>query len=245
MFKQLTPLSADQHKTSKVKPIDDFAFAKDFHIASVVVHEVPRAAAVYPVVFIDGQDNEFRPVALLGLEPGKNLFVGQDGKWQASYVPAIIRRYPFALAQSNTEGQFTVCIDEQSALISDNEGNPLFNDAGEPTEIIENVKKYLGELQQMEVTTSNFCQFLKSNNLLSPLNMKLKVGDEVKAITGCYAINVERLNGLNDELFLTLRKNGYMPAVYAQLSSLSQLERLTMLSQGETGMSVEQAQTKH
>ena len=38
--------------------------------------------------------DEFRPVALMGLNAGENLFVAADGKWQSSYVPAIIRRYP-------------------------------------------------------------------------------------------------------------------------------------------------------
>ena len=60
--------------------------------------------------------DEFRPVALLGLNAGQNLFVDAAGKWQASYVPAIIRRYPFALTPRGTDGQYIVCLDEGSDL---------------------------------------------------------------------------------------------------------------------------------
>ena len=69
------------------------------------MHEFARAAAVYPIVFVEDKTKDaFRPVTLLGLDAGENLFVSESGKWEASYIPAIIRRYPFALANTGTTG---------------------------------------------------------------------------------------------------------------------------------------------
>jgi len=238
MFKQLVPVNKEQHKNLKVKQIDGFEFARDFHIASLMVHEFARAASVYPIVFIeDKARDEFRPVVLLGLEEGKNLFVGDDGKWQASYVPAIIRRYPFALAKTNEEGQFTVCIDQDSSVVSESEGSALFDDAGEPTPIIDNVKRYLGELQQMESFTQEFCQKMSHSNLFTPLNMRVRQNDKVQNITGCYVINEERLNNISNAGFTELREKRYLAAIYAHLTSLAQIERLTMLRDGVSGLS--------
>lgn len=230
MFEQLVPVNKARHATKKIRQIEGFGFASQFHIASVMVHEFARASAIYPVVFLeDKEKDEFRPVVLMGLDAGENLFVSTTGKWEASYVPAIIRRYPFALASTDQEGQFTVCIDEASDLISDAEGVALFDEKGEPSEAIENVKRYLGELQQMEAFTREFCKYFAEHNLFTPLNMRVQQADQAKNITGCYVVNEERLNNLSNERFLEMREKRYLPAVYAHLVSLGQIERLMML----------------
>lgn len=232
MFKQLVPVNKERHAVKKIKPIVGFEFAANFHIASVMVHEFVRVAATYPVVFLeDKEKDEFRPVVLMGLDAGENLFVGQDGKWQASYIPAIIRRYPFALASTGQEGQFTVCIDEGSELVNDAEGVPLFNEQGEPAEALENVKRYLGELQQMDAFTKAYCKYLAEHNMFTPLNMRVRQADQVKNIAGCYVINEERLNNLSNERFLEMRERRYLPATYAHLGSLAQIERLLKLKE--------------
>ena len=230
MFKSLVPVNKARHEGKKIKQVEGFGFAADFHIASIMVHEFARAASLYPVVFLeDKEQDSFRPVVLMGMDAGENLFVGADGKWQASYVPAIIRRYPFALASAGEEGKFTVCIDEGSDLISDTEGLLLFNEQGEPAEALENVKRYLGELQQMDAFTNEFCKYMVAHNMLTPLNMRVQQADQVKNINGCYVINEERLNGLSVDGFMELRDKRYLPAVYAHLLSLAQIERLMTL----------------
>ena len=230
MYKSLVPVNKTNHAGKKIRQVQGFSFASQFHIASVMAHEFARAASIYPVVFLEDKEQDgFRPVVLLGLDAGENLFVGADGKWQASYVPAIIRRYPFALASTGEDGKFTVCIDEGSDLVNDSEGVSLFNEQGEPAEALENVKRYLGELQQMDVFTREFCRQLAGLNLFTPLNMRVRQADQVKNINGAYVINEERLNSLSTERFVELREKRYLPAIYAHLVSLAQIERLMML----------------
>jgi hypothetical protein len=228
MFEKVVPVNRGRHAKTRIREIQGFSFAAKFHIAYVTMHEFSRAAAVYPIVFVEDKDS-FRPVALLGLDAGENLFVGSDGKWGAAYVPAIIRRYPFALAGTGTEGQYTICLDEGSDLVSTTEGSPLFDDKGEPTQVIENVKRYLSELQQMDQLTQQFAVWLKENNMFTPLNMRVRDQDKVKNIAGCYVVNEERLNNLSDDKFLELRSKRFLPAIYAQLMSLAQVERLMTL----------------
>lgn len=230
MFEKVVPVNKEAHGQKRVKEITSFDFAAKFHIAYVTVQEFTRAASIYPIVFLeDKEKDEFRPVTLLGLAPGQNLFVDAAGKWQASYVPAVIRRYPFTLAPGAGEGNFLVCIDEASSLISETEGAALFDIAGTPTQVIDNVKRYLSELQQMEVATRQFCGFLAEHNMFTPLNLRVREGGAAKDIAGCYVINEERLNNLSDERFLELRSKRYLPAIFAHLISLAQTERLVKL----------------
>ena len=198
MFQQVVPVNKERHASKKIKDIADFNFASEFHIAYVTMHEFVRAASIFPIVFLEDKiKDEFRPVALMGLNAGENLFVAADGKWQSSYVPAIIRRYPFALSPSGKDDQYVVCLDEASDLVSDTDGAALFDEQGDPTQVIENVKRYLGELQQMDFLTQGFCKFLAANNMFTPLNMRVRDNDKVKNLSGCYVVNEEREGVLN------------------------------------------------
>ena len=234
MFQRVVPVNKEIHARKKVREISSFEFASKIHIAYVTMQEFTRAASIFPVVFLeDKEKDEFRPVAMLGLRPGQNLFVDAAGKWQASYVPAVIRRYPFALAPG-TEGQYVVCIDEDSSLISETDGAAMFDPDGTPTQVIENVKRYLSELQQMETLTRDFCAFLAEHNMFTPLNLQVRENGAMKNISGCYVVNEGRLNNLSDELFLAIKNKQYLPAIYAHLISLAQTERLVKL-QDELG----------
>ena len=228
MFERVVPVNKDRHAGKKVRASNDFRFASKFHVAYVTVHEFARAAAIYPLVFLEDND-QFRSVALMGLDAGENLFIDSQGQWQGSYIPAIIRRYPFALTKAPEADRFIVCIDEASDLLSDTEGTPMFDEEGNATQVIENVKRYLGELQQMDTMTQEFSRFLVQNNLLTPLNMRVNAAKQVRNITGCYVINEERLNNFSDAKFAEIRQKGYLPAIYAHLISLSQIERLAGL----------------
>ena len=182
--------------------------------------------SIYPIVFIEDGDN-FKPVVLFGLEQGENLFVDSENKWKSSYIPAIIRRFPFALAKVGDGDQYTVCIDQDSEYVNNSdEGEHLFNEDGTPSESIERVKKYLAELQQMDVFTTEFANYCQEKNLFTPLNMKVRVKTEMKNISGAYVVNEERLNTLSDDTFLEMHKKRYLSIIYAHLNSLAQIERL-------------------
>jgi len=233
MFKKIVPLQTEKHADLKLKAIRTFDFAADIHIASVLAHEFLRAASTYPIVFVEDQASDmFRPMALLGLNPQENLFVNEEGKWEATYVPAILRRYPFAMAksgQSDDDDRFTVCIDEESEFFSETEGQPLFTAEGEPGQLLENVQKFLATLYQMDQFTQQFCQQLKENNMFAPVNMRIRHEGKAQSMTGAYAINEQRLKALKDDTFLQWREKNYLSLIYCQLTSLMQVERLVQM----------------
>jgi hypothetical protein len=233
MFEKMVPVNKERHGAKKIKVEGDFKFAAPFHLAYLTVQEFVRAASTYPIVFLeDTSQDAFRPVALLGLEAGKNLFVDEAGVWDANYIPAIVRRYPFALAPSSEADRYLVCVDESSGMLNEKEGVALFDDKGEPSQVMKNVKRYLSELQQMDESTRAFTRFLQENNLLTPLSMRVNATNQVRNITGCYVVNEERLNNFSGEKFLQVRDQRYLPAIFAHLISLAQIERLAKRKEG-------------
>lgn len=231
MFDQMVPLSLERHQAKRVRHSTSLRFARKFHIAYVTLHEFSRAGAIYPLVFVaDKQEGGYRSVALMGLQAGENLFVNATGQWQASYIPAMIRRYPFALSKSSDSDRYLVCVDESSSLLSESEGAALFDADGKPTETLENVKRYLSELQAMDKMTRELCAFLVEHDLLVPFNLRVNASAQLRKISGCFVISEERLNALPDEVVVEMRHRRFLPAIYAHLMSLAQVERLVELN---------------
>jgi hypothetical protein len=226
----IVPINSEEHRNKKLKPVSDFSFAADQHAASIAVHEFSRCSPVFPIVFLkDSEGTETKPVALFGMEKGQNLFI-VNGQWGATYVPAILRRYPFVSVMDDEGQRMGVCIDTNSGLLSDDEGTPLFNEDGQPSEALEKTKKFLGELSTMESFTKEFCQKLESLGLFRVLNVSYEVKGQKKTLGGCHAIDEKKLQELSDADFLDLRKLQYIGPIYAHLSSLGQMEKLSHLA---------------
>lgn len=226
MVGNAVPVNKERHRDVKVRSIDNYAFAAEINLVALMVTEFPLASGQYPIVFIEQPNgDDFVAVALLGFKPGQNLFIDEQGQWTAGYIPAMLRRHPFALARTNQDDQFAVCIEEDSALCGDT-GQPLFKENGEPDEVLERAKRFLTELQQLEGATATFCRKLKEENLLVPLNMRIRDSGISRNVTGCYVINEDRLKSLSDESFLELRRSHALLPIYCHLVSLAQIDRL-------------------
>ena len=82
------------HKDSKIAPLrNDFGFARNTNSVILAGVEFTEAAKEYPIVFAQAGDTVV-PVALLGLRNEENLFIKEDGGWDARYVPAYRAQIP-------------------------------------------------------------------------------------------------------------------------------------------------------
>lgn len=236
MFQKIVPFNTQTHGNKKVKTVDTFHFVAKTHIASLLVNEFKRASADLAIVFLkDG--GKYGAYALLGLTPGQNLFVDENGEWTGRYIPAIVRRYPFALGKGQGQDQFLFCIDEESDFISETEGEPLVGPDGKPSEVVEKAKSFLTDIYRFSETTQRFCQEIADRNLLKPLNMQMKDSGtgQVQSVTGAFAIDEQRLSELSDEDFLAFRKNGALPLIYAHIFSLANVQKLIRKQKGRGG----------
>ncbi len=234
MYKKTTPVTKQRHAGKKIMPLKSYHFAAGSYLVSLLTTEFNKAASAYPIVFVKDGD-ALNPFALLGLTQGENLFVGENGRWLTHYIPAVIRRYPFVLGRSEGSNDLMICIDDESGLLSDTEGDPLFDDQGEPGATLNKARDYLIELQRFSEMTHHFSKELSRLELLSPLKMQLTNTDgALIKIEGVHAVNETQLNELPDETFLELRKRGALGLIYAHLVSLTQIERLVRMK-GERG----------
>lgn len=218
-----------------------YSFAATDAVAALVVQELPRASMVMPVGFIAVEDG-FMPVAVQGLQPGQNLYVATDGRWLGEYVPAAYRAYPFLLANTQ-DGQQVLCMNEDSGLLMDTEGEAFFNEDGEPSQPVKDVLDFLTQVAGNRQLTQRICAELQKHGLIEP--WPLKVHNEVgeQNVEGLHRIDEAALNRLPAEAFEALRQTGALPTIYCQLLSMQHLQKLGQLARAQASLTTSLPQT--
>ena len=117
IYQDAVTLDRERHRHLKIKGQNHALFAATMHAVPLVAVEFAPAVREYAVVFARGaaqgdQPGELLCYALTGLHEGQNLFVDAAGQWNARYVPAFIRRYPFVFSHSGDGKTLTLCIVE-------------------------------------------------------------------------------------------------------------------------------------
>lgn len=223
----IVALDNKEHKNLKVRRPSTYKDLATIHMLPLVVHECTHAGSDYPVVFVKNEEtNQFQLVAMLGLSPGENLFVS-DGKWNALYLPAIIQNNPFRLIPDEEKpDQIDFGLDTDSDLVQEAEGEALFDDDGKETDYLKERKESLYKYLEHDRITRRFVSQLSELKLLRGRDLTVNAGGKTIDIGGIYTIDEEKLNELPDETFNDLRKRGFLPVIYAHMSSLNQIRRL-------------------
>jgi len=219
-------LNKTVHKNLRIKPTDgDFGFARTTNSVILAGVEFSKAAKEYPIVFAKAGEGVV-PVALLGVRNAENLFVAEDGSWDARYVPAFVRRYPFVLAETGSVAQRVVCIDEGFPGFSADDGEPLFV-ADEPTPTLQQAMNFLEDYQAHYVRTEAFLKRLQALDLLVSLNARVDLVDGQQfGLSGLLVVDEKKLLALNDAAALALFKSGELAWIYCHLMSLGCLSAM-------------------
>lgn len=219
-------LNRETHRNKKIAPSSGFKFASKTNSIVLTCIEFIEAAKEYPIVFAKVSDDSAVPVALVGLRNDENVFVDADSKWDARYIPAFVRRYPFVLAEGE-KGQFTVCVDEAYAGFGDTDGQAMFDEKGENTPFLQNALDFLNDYQAQLAATQNFVKMLQKNDLLEEMSAKAtKASGEEYLMGGLLVVNEKKLRDLGPKRIFDLFQSNDLAWVYAHLMSLGNISRL-------------------
>jgi len=229
-------LNSVTHKSVRVKPIDNYQFARELNSVLIVGQEFLEAAKFFPVVFTRGEGGEVIPVAILGLRNNENLFVEPEGKWrEATYIPAYFRRYPFILASNvGQDGSFAVCVDASYEGFGSNEGMQLFDSEGRQTEEFRRTTEFLQNYQTQFEKTKSLVNVLEEYCLFKEVaaNITLPAGEKI-GFGGLLMVDEEAMVKLSDEKIVDLFRSGYLAWIYAHLYSLSNFKSLMARAEKE------------
>jgi hypothetical protein len=221
---QFTPVTREQHGGKAWRRPDNYSFATTEAFVPVVGTELAQAARTMPIAFLE-QSGSFMLVAVLSLAPNQNWFVGPNGQWLGTYIPALFRAYPFRMLRKSNSEDLVLCVAEEAALAgnADGGGEAFFDADGNLTASVRAVVDFLGHIERNRIATTAAVSALAEVGAIRPWEIKVKAGEKEQAITGLCQTNEAAMGALSDEAFLRLRKMSALPVAYAQLLSTGQI----------------------
>ena len=222
-YNQLEPISSQTHQQLKIRPIETAPHLAVTHAVPLTVDEFIVAQRDYPIVFSTGEGSV--PLALMGLNEGVNVFVGEDGRMaEPRYIPAYVRRYPFMLARLREDAQeLSLCFDPTGEAVGNfDEGQPLF-DGDKPAQALNDVLKFCEDFEIAAQRTNAFVQDLEQSGLLIDGEVAIQPADSQQPFVyrGFKMIDEEKVRTLGAEELVRLNTSGALPLIMAHMFSLS------------------------
>jgi hypothetical protein len=223
------PITANRYRNKYWRNHQDYAFAAGDALCPLVMQELPKAMLAMPIAFVADGESYF-PVAVQGLAPGKNLFVATDGRWLTAYVPAPYRSYPFRMALTD-QGENVLCVDDASSLISDNTGEPFFNEDDTPTKAVLEILDFFKSIDNNRELTRAACAIFQKYNLIQNWPIKIKSDQREYNLEGLFRIDEAALNSLPGDALAEVRNSGGLFIAYSQLLSMQHLAEMVKLAE--------------
>ena len=223
------PLDAEKHKDYGLIENFGLGFTRGVNAVPINLVEMPQICHHYPIAF--SPDDSATPVAILGLRDNENLFLTADNDWiNRGYIPAYIRRYPFIFSEMQGSDQLSLCVDMDAKVVSEKGGQKFFEKDGSPTQLSKNALEFCKSYHAAAQQTIEFSKTLKDHDLLIERQAEINLYDNRRInFSGFRIIDEEKLQKLDDKVFLEFRKKGWLPYVYAHLFSGAQWQHLTQL----------------
>lgn len=217
------PLTAVQHGDWRLRP-GDFAFAAEAPSVPILAGELPIAMRDYPIVFTQGT---VTPVAVLGLDRA-NLFV-TDGAWASdAYIPAYLRRYPFAYFRLDDPERHILGIDAGShrVLREGTEGELLFED-GKPSALTARMLEFCDAFHGDAAQTDEFCAALVAKELLIDRRADATLPDgRTFGVDGFSVVDSAKFARLDAATIVEWHAKGWLALVSFHLASLARFSEL-------------------
>ena len=221
-YKEPKFLNREAHKELRFQVSTDYSFTEDVNSVPLTGIEFFEASRDLPVLFSKDQEGKYFPLALLSLQEKGHLQIREGGVWEESYIPAFVRRYPFALTDDGT-----VCFDEHSSQLGSDTGELLFDEQGENTETLNNIIQFLNNYDQQYQNTRSYCDACAELDLFAPFNLQVQIEkDRPLRLEGLYVLDEKKLAGLDNSHVQAWFQSGWLAWSYAHLHSLGALKRL-------------------
>lgn len=232
LYREPELLDPARHRGLKMGTLADFSITKGMHGAFITVTEMPQAGLEFPIVFIHSGERDaagrptVSPIVLLGLSANENLFV--DGaRWDARYIPAFIRRYPFLTATLRNAGTTGVMVDRAWSGFSEQDGEALFEADDQPAPALQRAMEFLQMFETEAQRTRSFCARLAELDLLREMKADATLPQgQTLSVDGFLVVDEEKLLKLDESVVIETHRNGMLMLLHLHLASLANMRHM-------------------
>ncbi len=224
---RIVPLNKEVHKSLKVDQRASAAYGDNKRFTHVIAKEFPLLVVHYPILFAkDESTGEFYCGAMLGIDEGENLFLGE---WRdlEYYRPLGLQRVPFYANGPD------VAIDLDHPRVGVESGTALFTEFGQPSQYLQRIIWAFQDLSSGIEITRSFISAMLQLKLIEPVSIEAEFGDGTKRdLAGLYTVNQDALSALPDNVVVDLFRLGYLRLMHLMIASLKQFPVLARKKNG-------------
>jgi len=217
-------LDKNKQRYFKYTPIKTFDFAKSVDFIPITFSEVKQLCCHFPIVIAENSDTAALAILAKGVGGRGVTAIKENGSFAGKYIPAFLRRYPFAWIKEGEDETLHLGYESESGCFDAPTGKRLFDDEGNPAKILEQILELMSGIEKEMKITQNILHTLKEREIIQPVNFIVGEGDEAKKVSYFSAINREKLIEQDDDFLLTTLKNGWMEMIELHLLSLRHLK---------------------
>lgn len=193
------------------------------HFVQIVVSEFAAAAASCPILFSkDPSTGAFYAGAMLAFKPGEPALKSVEER--GGFDPLHLQREGFFISGES------IAIDRNNPRFSETEGEPLFDEAEQPSVCLRKIQRVLGQLQAGVEATNDFIRSLADLKLIEPMDISLNFDSgERLTLEGLYTVSLDALREIDDTAAVRVFRSGHLQLAYIMAASLPQIAILCEL----------------
>lgn len=215
-----------QHAALRLRRGHGARFGEAVNQVAVFASEFVQIQREYPILFARQPDGALQAVAILGFDRDENLFLNGE-RWDAAYVPALLRHRPFTIGAAGGEGVVCVDLDDPRVAPEGEDGDPVFKPHGGNAPMLERALDALRTLQAGAAIAPAMTAVFDELGLVEAVRLQVQV-DEHSAIDfdGYLAVVPEKIAGLDGAALDRLNKAGLLDIAVFAAASLGTMPRL-------------------
>ena len=222
----LVRLDNVEHAALRLRGGHGARFGEAVNQVAVVASEFDEAQREYPILFTRGADGLLQAVAILGFDRDENLFLDGE-RWDADYIPALLRRGPFALGTAAGEPALHVDLAHPRLAAQGEDGEPVFKPHGGEAPALEAARGALRLLHAGAAAAPTMTALFDELGLAEAVRLQVRFSDDASVdFDGYMAVTREQIARLDGAALGRLNAAGLLDVAVFAAASLGTMPRL-------------------
>jgi hypothetical protein len=222
----LVRLDNVEHASLSLRRGHGARFGEAVNQVAVFASEFDQVQREYPILFARTPEGALQAVAILGFDRDENLFLDGE-RWDAGYVPALLRRAPFSIGAA--DGEPVVCVDLADARVAaeGEDGELVFKPHGGNAPVLDGAVDALRTLQAGTAIAAKMTALFDELGLVEPVRLQVQFDEHTGVdFDGYLAVVPEKIAGLDGAALERLNKAGLLDVAVFAAASLGTMQRL-------------------
>ena len=223
---KMAPLDNVRHAALRLRRGHGARFGEAVNQVAVFASEFAAVQREYPILFARLPDGQLQALAILGFDRDENLFLDGE-RWDAAYVPALLRRGPFAVGGGNGEATVHVDLAHPRVAAEDEDGEPVFKPHGGDAPALEAAVEALRALHAGTAAGPTMTALFDELGLVESVRLEVQLAEHSTIdFDGYLAVTQDKIDRLDGVALARLSEAGLLDVAVFAAASLGTMPRL-------------------